>query len=159
MQQCWWDKFSLEDLGPWPFVLRGINTGSSWTRDPLLLKGFWCSSSHHVLVLWFCAAGMAQAWFWMQLEVSSPLSMCQLHDLWFWPVVPQKQTQYPVKEVRTMFWFCGYNDFIPKCSSEKPFCSIVHSALCSAFCSSLSHCPGQTGPNGPFLFLEVLHKH
>ena len=26
--------------------------GSSRTMDPSLLKGFWCSSSSHVLILW-----------------------------------------------------------------------------------------------------------
>lgn len=52
MQKCWWGKFSSEDLGPWPFIVRGVNTGSSWTTDSVLLRGFWCSSSHYVLVLW-----------------------------------------------------------------------------------------------------------
>lgn len=33
------DEFQLEDLGAWPFVGKGINTGSSRRSDPLLLKG------------------------------------------------------------------------------------------------------------------------
>lgn len=46
-------KVQLQDLGTWPFMVKGINTGSSWTTDPLLLKGFQGSSSGLVLELWF----------------------------------------------------------------------------------------------------------
>lgn len=30
----------------------GVNTGSSWTVNPSLPKGFWCPSSAYFLVLW-----------------------------------------------------------------------------------------------------------
>ena len=33
-------KFELEDLGTWPFMIRGGCTGSSWTMDCSLWKGF-----------------------------------------------------------------------------------------------------------------------
>lgn len=32
-------QFSLEDLDTWPSEVRGASTGSSRTRDPVLLKG------------------------------------------------------------------------------------------------------------------------
>lgn len=58
MGKHWWDRFELEDFGAWTFMVRGGNAGSSWTMDPVLLKGFWYfSSSYYVPVLWFRGAG------------------------------------------------------------------------------------------------------
>lgn len=51
MQKGWWDKFYLEDLGALQFRVRIVSTGYFWTKDPLLLKGFQCSSSGYVLVI------------------------------------------------------------------------------------------------------------
>lgn len=30
----------IEGLGTWPFMAKGTNIGPFWTKDPLLLKGF-----------------------------------------------------------------------------------------------------------------------
>ena len=53
MRKRWRGRFSLEDLGAWPFMVRSVITGSSWTTDPLLLEVFRCTGSGHVQVLWF----------------------------------------------------------------------------------------------------------
>ena len=44
---------------PWNLavMVNGFSTASSWTMESWLLKGFWCSSSGHVLILWFCEGG------------------------------------------------------------------------------------------------------
>lgn len=38
-------------------IVRDFSTRSSWTMGQLLLKGFLCSSSCHVLILWFHGEG------------------------------------------------------------------------------------------------------
>lgn len=82
-------KLKLEDLGTWPFM-RGFTTGSFWTTDPSLLKGFWCSSSRYVLVLWLRGSGVH--WFWGSWRSnSSPLHMFWLHGLLFGSVLTEKQ--------------------------------------------------------------------
>lgn len=64
-------KFQLEGLGAWLVMVRygkGFSTQPPWTVDPSLLKGFWCSGSSFVLVLWF--RGVERLW-----SKSSPLHM------------------------------------------------------------------------------------
>lgn len=48
MGKHWRDRFELEDFGAWTFMVRGGNAGSSWTTDPVLLKGFWYLSSSYM---------------------------------------------------------------------------------------------------------------
>ena len=61
MWKCWRGRFLLEGFGMWPFMLRygkgDVSPRSSWTTEPSILKGFQCSGSDHVLVLWFLAGG------------------------------------------------------------------------------------------------------
>ena len=47
--------------GLWNLAIYGkesFSTRSSWTMDPLLLKGFESSGLCHVPVLWFCVVGL-----------------------------------------------------------------------------------------------------
>lgn len=85
-------KFSLEALGAWPLMVRDVITSSSCTADPLLLKGFQCLVSGYVRVLSF----------WGEVEGRDSGSGCggtskfdlrlpQLHDLWLWSVVSERQ--------------------------------------------------------------------
>lgn len=57
----------IERLGIWPFVVRGINTGSFWTKNPL--KGAHSGvQSSYVLVVWLEGVGVRLR-FWVQQEV------------------------------------------------------------------------------------------
>lgn len=43
-------------------MVRGVNTGSSWSMDPWLVKAFQCSSSDYVLVLRFHGGQCGVEW-------------------------------------------------------------------------------------------------
>ena len=60
-QKCWWTRFQLVGFGTCPFMIRygwGFNMRYSRKENTSLLKGFWHSSSSHVLILWFPGGGM-----------------------------------------------------------------------------------------------------
>lgn len=57
--------------GPWslPVYGKGLRPPSSWTVDAAPLKGFQCSSSDCVLVLWFWGVGRQDFGSLVQLEI------------------------------------------------------------------------------------------
>lgn len=73
-------------------MVRDVITGSSCTAHPLLLKGFQCLISGYVRVLSFCgeveARDFGSGWSGTS---KFDLRMPQLHDLWFWSVVSERQ--------------------------------------------------------------------
>ena len=79
-QKCWWSRFKLMGFGLCPFMIGygwSFNLGSSRTDSPSLLKGFWHSSSSHVLILWFPGGGMETEFFGSYLR-SNILPLCLL---------------------------------------------------------------------------------
>lgn len=85
-QEVW-----LDNLGSWPFMVRGFSTGYSWTRDSWPLNGFQHSNSGHIfgpLVPWE-GRDFGSECRWR--SKFSSLLMLWLHDLWFWSVITEKQ--------------------------------------------------------------------
>lgn len=90
MAKHWRDRFELEDFGAWTFMVKDGNAGSSWTTDPVLLKGFWyLSSSYYVPVLWFHGGWRHKGRDFVPGPAGdqSFLRMLRLRDLQFWSVV------------------------------------------------------------------------
>lgn len=66
MQKCWWGKFSLEDLGTWPFMVKGLQ------HRIFVDNGCFASERAPVFKFRVCpgfSVGQAGLWFWVQLEV------------------------------------------------------------------------------------------
>lgn len=55
--ELWWGKFQLEELGTWPFMVKGCQHWVFLDNETWPLKGFQCSSSCYVLVLRICGEG------------------------------------------------------------------------------------------------------
>lgn len=83
----------------------GVNTGSSWTVNPSLPKGFWCPSSAYFLVLW----GGGEAFIPGVAE-----SQCFLLRAWFsctaygFGLLSLKSNSIPCKTGSNILsWFCS----------------------------------------------------
>lgn len=83
--------------GPWnvTIMVRGFSTRSFWTTDTFLLEGFRCSISGYVPVFGSMVGGdFGFGFSWM--SKFSPLCLLWLHNLWFLPVVSEKQLSVSV---------------------------------------------------------------
>ena len=81
MQKPWWGGFRLEGF-KYLWCGRGLNTGSSYTMDCLLLMRARLSSSNRVQVLWFRGERIFGSGCYFRSRFS-PLHMLWLHDLQF----------------------------------------------------------------------------
>lgn len=86
-------------------MARGFSTRSFWTADPLPLKGFQCSSSGHVLVLWLEVTGGVRSETVVQLDVKV-LSLSHTSAAWLVVLVYYlcKAMQYLVRNKIGPIW-------------------------------------------------------
>lgn len=74
-----------------------INSASSRTTDPRLLKGFQGSGFAFVLVLWFGGGGEWGRHSWKPKY--TPLHVPRVHDLPSWSVISEKQLSISVNSI------------------------------------------------------------
>lgn len=83
----WWASFNWRTLELGHLYKKASTLDLPKIVNPLLLKGFWCSSSS-ALVSCVCGWGKETLVpMEPKLERSKFFPLLQLHDLWFWSVV------------------------------------------------------------------------